>query len=113
MTPRRSIPSSEGFGEIFKKPDQKFSTKSILILSKSNTCGISRIGVAIRKKDFRLAVKRNSIKRKIKGSFNSKILELPSNDYVVLVKKGLTGRERKIEKRSETVWQKFIDKNVK
>ena len=50
MTPKRSIPSSEGFGEIFKKPDQKFSNKSILVLSKSNTYGVSRIGVAIRKK---------------------------------------------------------------
>ena len=112
MTPKRSIPSSEGFGEIFKKPDQKFSTERILVLSRSNTCGISRIGVAIRKKDFRLAVKRNSINRKIKGSFNSKVLELPSKDYVVLVKKGLTGREEKLNKDLESVWKKFIDKNV-
>ena len=112
MTPKRSIPSSEGFGEVFKKPDQKFSNKSILVLSKANTYGISRIGVAIRKKDFRLAVKRNSIKRKIKGSFNSKVLELPSKDYVVLVKKGLTGREEKLNKDLESVWKKFIDKNV-
>ena len=112
MTPKRSIPSSEGFCEIFKKPDQKFSTERILVLSKSNTCGISRIGVAIRKKDFRLAVNRNSIKRKIKGSINSKGLEVPSKDYVVLVKKGLTGREEKLNKDLESVWKKFIDKNV-
>tara|TARA_B100000242_G_scaffold168663_1_gene120617 strand:+ start:140 stop:478 length:339 start_codon:yes stop_codon:yes gene_type:complete len=111
MTPKRSIPSSEGFGEIFKKPDQKFSTKNILVLSRSNNCGVSRIGVAIRKKDFRLAVKRNSIKRKIKGSFNSKVLELPSKDYVVLVKKSLKGKEEKLHKDLETVWQKFINKN--
>ena len=68
--------------------------------------------MAIRKKDFRLAVKRNSIKRKIKGSFNSKVLELPSNDYVVLVKKSLTGSDEKLKKDLETIWQKFIDKNV-
>ena len=109
MTPKRSIPSSEGFGEIFKKPDQKFSTKRILVLSRPNTCGVSRIGVAIRKKDFRLAVKRNSIKRKIKGSFNSKVLELPSNDYVVLVKKSLTGSDEKLkkEKLKEVLIQRF------
>ena len=68
--------------------------------------------MAIRKKDFRLAVKRNSIKRKIKGSFNSKVLELPSNDYVVLVKKSSTGSDEKLKKDLETIWQKFIDKNV-
>ena len=112
MTPKRSIPSSEGFGEIFKKPDQKFSNKSVLVLSRSNTCGISRIGVSIRKKDFRLAVKRNSIKRKIKGSFNSKVLELPLKDYVVVVKKDLSCREERLQKDLESVWQKFIDKNV-
>ena len=44
--------------------------------------------------------------------FNSKVLELPSNDYVVLVKKSLTGSDEKLKKDLETIWQKFIDKNV-
>ena len=36
---------------------------------------------------------RNNIKRKIKGSFLSKVLELPPRDFVVYVKKIL--REKK------------------
>jgi len=110
MTPRRSIPSSEGFGEIFKKPDQKFSTKSILVLSKSNTCGISRIGVAIRKKDTKLAVDRNNIKRKIKGSFLAKVLELPPRDFVVYVKCNMTGKEEELKKDLNKAWVKLTEK---
>ena len=74
---KRSISSKEGFKEIFDSPDQKHSTPNILILSKNNCLGYARVGVAIRKKDTRLAVDRNNIKRKIKGSFRSKVLELP------------------------------------
>ena len=75
MTPKRSISSKEGFEDIFSSPKQKFSTKNILVLSKTNNLGFARIGVAIRKKDVKLAVNRNNIKRKIKGSFLSKVLE--------------------------------------
>ena len=82
---KRSISSKEGFKEIFSSPDQKFSTKNILVLSKCNNLGFARIGVAIRKKDTKLAVDRNNIKRKIKGSFRSKVLELPHRDFVVYV----------------------------
>ena len=107
MTAKRSIPSSEGVQEIFSSPDKKFSTENILVLSKSNSHGVARIGVAIRKKDTKLAVKRNSIKRKIKGSFLSKVLELPTMDFVVYVKKNLTGKEKDLQKDLDRIWDKF------
>ena len=69
MAIKRSIPSKEGFKEIFSSPDKKYSTRNVLVLSKTNEHGLARIGVAIKKKDTRLAVDRNNIKRKIKGSF--------------------------------------------
>ena len=107
MTVKRSIPSSEGFNEIFSSPDKKFSTDNVLVLSKSNSCGVARIGVAIRKKDTKLAVNRNNIKRKIKGSFLSKVLELPTKDFVVYVKKNLTGKEKDLQKDLDSIWDKF------
>jgi len=107
MTVKRSIPSSEGFNEIFSSPDKKFSTDNILVLSKSNSCGVARIGVAIRKKDTKLAVNRNNIKRKIKGSFLSKVLELPGEDFVVYVKRNLTGKEKDLQKELDNIWDKF------
>ena len=111
MSPKRSISSKEGFSDIFDSPDQKHSTKNILILSKDNSLGFSRIGVAIRKKDNRLAVDRNSIKRKIKGSFLAKVLELPNKDFVVYVKKNLKGKEEELKKDLDKIWEKFSGNN--
>ena len=76
MGVKRSIPSSKGFDEAFSKPDRKVSTKHFVLLLKGNDLGYARIGVAVRKKDIKLAVQRNRIRRKIKGSFRSKVLEL-------------------------------------
>ena len=110
MATKRSIPSKEGFQEIFSSPDKKFSTKNVLVLSKANENGYARIGVAIRKKDTRLAVDRNNIKRKIKGSFLLKVLELPPIDFVVYVKKNLKGKEKDLQKDLEDIWNKFKTK---
>ena len=104
---RYSIPSKEGFSKIFSTPDKKHSTKDLLVLSKENNLEHSRLGVAIRKKDVRLAVKRNRIKRKIKGSFRAKVLELQKKDYVVLVKGKLSDKEKNLTKELEGLWGQF------
>tara|TARA_B100000945_G_scaffold298638_1_gene278621 strand:+ start:3926 stop:4255 length:330 start_codon:yes stop_codon:yes gene_type:complete len=104
---RYSIPSKEGFSKIFSTPDKKHSTKNLLVLSKENDVEHSRLGVAIRKKDVRLAVKRNRIKRKIKGSFRAKVLELQKKDYVVLVKGKLSDKEKNLTKELEGLWGRF------
>ena len=104
---KRSISSKEGFKEIFDSPDQKHSTPNILILSKNNCLGYARVGVAIRKKDTRLAVDRNNIKRKIKGSLRSKVLELPGMDFVVYVKRNLSGKEKELKNDLDRAWKKF------
>lgn len=104
---RYSIPSKEGFSKIFSTPDKKHSTKDLLVLSKENNLEHSRLGVAIRKKDVRLAVKRNRIKRKIKGSFRAKVLELQKKDYVVLVKGKLSDKEKNLTEELEGLWGQF------
>ena len=111
MSPKRSISSKEGFSDIFDSPDKKYSTKNILILSKDNSLGFSRIGVAIRKKDNKLAVDRNNIKRKIKGSFLAKVLELPNKDFVVYVKKNLKGKDEELKKDLDKIWGKYSGNN--
>ena len=104
---KHSIPSSEGFSEIFSSPDKKYSTDNLLVLSKENKLEHSRIGVAIRKKDIRLSVNRNRIKRKIKGSFRSKVLELQKKDYVIFVKRKLEDNDKEIKKDLDYLWNKF------
>ena len=104
---KHSIPSKEGFSEIFSFPDKKHSTDNFLLLCKDNCLEYPRLGVAIRKKDIKLAVNRNRIKRKIKGSFRSKVLELQKKDYVVLVKKKPPDKDRQINKDLDFLWGKF------
>ena len=104
---RYSIPSKEGFSKILSTPEKKHSTKNLLVLSKENDIEHSRLGVAIRKKDVRLAVKRNRIKRKIKGSFRAKVLELQKKDYVVLVKGKLSDKEKNLTEELEGLWGQF------
>ena len=104
---KRSITSKEGFKKIFDSPDKKYSTNNILVLSRFNDHGFARIGVAIRKKDTKLAVDRNNIKRKIKGSFLSKVLELPDMDFVVYVKRNLSGKEKELKNDLDKAWKKF------
>ena len=104
---KRSIPSKEGFSKIFSAPDKKHSTKTLLVLSKENNLEHSRLGVAIRKKDIRLAVNRNRIKRKIKGSFRAKVLELQKKDYVVLVKNKFSDKDKDLGQELEFLWDKF------
>ena len=82
-----SISSSRGFKSILNKPDLRVSTKNLSLFARKNSANALRVGVSIKKKDFKLATTRNKIKRKIKGSFISKRLELPKMDFVVLVKK--------------------------
>ena len=104
---KHSIPSKEGFSEIFSSPDKKHSTDSFLLLCKENQLEHPRLGVAIRKKDIKLAVNRNRIKRKIKGSFRSKVLELQKKDYVVFVKKKPSDKDKEIYKDLDSLWSKF------
>ena len=106
MGVKRSIPSSKGFDEAFSKPDRKVSTKHFVLLLKGNDLGYARIGVAVRKKDIKLAVQRNRIRRKIKGSFRINISKLTAADHVVFVKKNITDDSDVIKKELEDLWQK-------
>ena len=107
MGVKRSIPSSEGFNEAFSNPDRKVSSKHFMLLLKENDLGYARIGVAVRKKDIKLAVQRNRIRRKIKGSFRINISKLTAADHVVFVKKNITDGGDEIKKELEDLWQKI------
>jgi len=107
MGVKRSIPSSKGFNEAFSNPDKKVSTKHFMLLLKESDLGYARIGVAVRKKDIKLAVQRNRIRRKIKGSFWSNISKLKAADHVVFVKKNITEDSAVIKKELDDLWQKI------
>jgi len=88
LSVKHSIPSSSGFGHVLSKPEFKVNKGNYLIFAKQNSENIPRLGVSVRKADYKLATHRNIIKRRLKNSFMKQASKLPSFDFVVLVKPG-------------------------
>ena len=88
LSNQHSIPSSSGFRNILSSPDYKFNKGNFLIFARQNNENRARLGVSVRKRDYKLATHRNKIKRRLKNSFMKQASKLPSFDFVVLVKPG-------------------------
>ena len=95
LSDRYKVPSSPGFSSILSKPDFKFNRGSYLVFCKENSVKNPRLGVSIKKRDYKLATQRNMLKRKVKNSFMSFIADLPSVDFVVLVGPGVQPNDKK------------------
>ena len=94
LSNKHTVPSSSGFRHILSRPDYKFDKGNFLIFARKNNENIARLGVSVRKRDYRLATHRNIIKRRLKNSFMKQASKLPSFDIVVLVKPGEQIRDR-------------------
>ena len=95
VSDRYKVPSSPGFSSILSKPDFKFNKGSYLVFCKENSVKNPRLGVSIKKRDYKLATQRNMLKRKVKNSFMGFIADLPSVDFVVLVGPGVQPNDKK------------------
>ncbi|MBI80835.1 MAG: ribonuclease P protein component [Gammaproteobacteria bacterium] len=82
------IPSSQGFDPVYRKPDLRFNSGNFRILARQNEVDLPRLGVSIKKRDYKLAVERNRLKRRIKNSFRVNLNRLPGYDFVVMVNAG-------------------------
>ena len=67
----------------------------IWFFCKENSVKNPRLGVSIKKRDYKLATQRNMLKRKVKNSFMGFIADLPSVDFVVLVGPGVQPNDKK------------------
>jgi len=95
LSDRYKVPSSPGFSSILSKPDFKFNKGSYLVFCKENSAKNPRLGVSIKKRDYKLATQRNMLKRKVKNSFMGFIEDLPSVDFVVMVGPGVQPNDKK------------------
>lgn len=77
------------FKQVFSQASIKVSDKHLLILACPNELDHSRIGFVISKKNIRLAVNRNRVRRIIRESFRLNQHDLPNVDIVILARKGL------------------------
>ena len=80
--------NSSDYSNVFDNTSIKSSHPQFLILAKPNCHGHPRLGLIIAKKNVRLSVKRNRLKRLIRETFRTKQHNLPPIDAIVLARRG-------------------------
>jgi len=75
--------NADAYGRVFKKATRS-RVKCLTVLSRCNDTDIARLGLAISKKNCRLATERNRIKRAVRESFRHHQAALAGLDVVVI-----------------------------
>ncbi|WP_246004555.1 ribonuclease P protein component [Plasticicumulans acidivorans] len=83
------------FQTVFDRAE-KSADRYFTVLACSNSLEHARLGLAISKRNAKLAVLRNSIKRIIRESFRHQLATLGGVDFVVMARPGLSGVEHRL-----------------
>lgn len=78
------------FKRVFERACRS-ADKFLTVLAVANDLPQGRLGLAISKKNVKLAVQRNRIKRLVRESFRHHQDITPGYDFVVMVRKGVDG----------------------
>ncbi len=81
--------NAKDYGRVFDGPDVRASHQHLLLLAKFNDGPGHRLGLVIAKKNVRLAVHRNRIKRVAREIFRTLPSSEPPMDVVLLARRGL------------------------
>ena len=99
--------NASDFKGVFDHTQYRVSHRYFLILAIPASAAAPRLGLVIAKKNIRLAVERNRIKRLIRESFRQQQHQLPAIDAIVLARKGLDKlSNHEIETTLKQLWQK-------
>ena len=100
--------NANDYGRVFDSPDVKASSKQILMLARRNSLACHRLGLVIAKKNVRLAVSRNRIKRLAREFFRSLPPAEHNLDVVLLARKGLGELDNaQVSSILQQLWQKL------
>jgi ribonuclease P protein component len=94
---------------VFSQAEFKVSRPQLLILAIRHGNVNPRLGLVIAKKNIRLAVQRNRVKRLIRESFRHHQHLLTGLDIVILARKGLDAADNAATTQLlETLWQDLV-----
>jgi ribonuclease P protein component len=101
--------NANDYAPVFDSPDARASHQHLLLLGKINDGSGHRLGLVIAKKNVRLAVQRNRIKRLAREFFRLLPDGEPSMDVVLLARRGM-GQLDNTELSSILLqlWQKLV-----
>src|SRR5690554_325907 len=95
------------YSKVFDGVQLKVPHKNFLILATPNNLGHARIGLIFSKKNLRLAVQRNRIKRQVRESFRTQ-QDLPALDIIVLGRQGLDQLENTaVQSALRDIWHRM------
>lgn len=96
------------FQQVFQQPPVKAVSKHLTLLAQPNEFSHPRLGITVSKRNARLAVQRNQIKRIIRESFRLKQHNLPGFDIIVIAKPGVTELDKTaLRDLSDYLWRKL------
>jgi len=105
----RRLLTSEDYSRVFDNADAKASHRYLLLLAKRNDRPGHRLGLVIAKKNVRLAVQRNRIKRLAREFFRTRPGSEPTMDVVLLTRRGIDQLENaELSSILQQQWQKLI-----
>lgn len=78
------------FQSVFQQPPVKAVSKQLTLLAQPNSLAYPRLGITVSKRNARLAVQRNQIKRIIRETFRLQQHKLAGFDIIVIAKFSVT-----------------------
>lgn len=101
--------NAKDYSRVFDSPDARASHKHLLLLAKSREEPGHRLGLVIAKKNVRLAVQRNRIKRVSREFFRSLPDSEPHLDVVLLARRGIGDLDNaEVSSILQQQWQKLL-----
>lgn len=98
------------YGKVFNDVQIKVPHRNFLVLATPNQLGHARIGLIFSKKNLKLAVQRNRIKRQVRESFRQQH-RLPEMDIIVLARQGLKDLDNQaVQKAMTDLWRRLNKK---
>ena len=99
--------TQQTFQHVFDKASYRVSHRHFLILARSNDSKQARLGLVMGKKNIRLAVDRNRVKRIARESFRRHHANLPALDIIVIARRGLGDLDKNIATMLSDAWLKL------
>jgi ribonuclease P protein component len=97
------------FDRVFEKP-VRLIIPPFTLLFRENQLGHPRLGFVISKKNVRLSVGRNRIRRQARESFRRNRLKLPGVDLVLLVRRDIKSfQSDQVKDALDKLWQRLGD----
>ena len=106
--------NARDYSPVFDSPDARASHKNLLLLAKFTQGPEHRLGLVIAKKNVRLAVQRNRIKRLSREFFRSLPNSDLSMDVVLLARQGIGDLDNsELSSILQQQWQKLVRHQAK